>query len=377
MIGPEEFCQALEARGVGFFSGVPCSYLQGPFARLEERGSYVPAPNEGVATALAAGAQLTGRRAAVLVQNSGLGNLLDPVTSLLMPHGIPVLIVMSLRGWPSPDDDEPHHEVMGRSTVAQLDAIGLAHGVLEPSPESLTALLDRADECYRTERGFVILVPKATLGTCPRADSVPDGAIRRRDAIAAAAAHLGDALVFGTTGMISRELFGVRDAPGTFYMPGSMGHAIGLGLGTALSRPDAPVVVVDGDGSALMHLGGMALVGDRRPSNLTHLVLDNGTFDSTGGQRTRTRPVAWDALALSVGYRTGAVCETVEEIHEALLRIEGTAGPHLVAVRIAPGGAPTPRITSAYTPRQVRARFQSVASTERRDTHPAGEMAQR
>lgn len=366
MIDAEAFCRELEARGFGFFSGVPCSYLQGPFSRLEDRAGYVPAPNEGVATAMAAGAQLAGRRAALLVQNSGLGNLLDPLTSLLMPYGIPLLIVMSLRGWPCADDDEPHHEVMGRSTTALLDAIGLAHGVLEPSAVSLAAELDRADGEFRRDRGYALLVPKATLGSCPRADSAAETTMERRDALTAVAAHLDGALVYSTTGMISRELFGLRDDPGNFYVQGSMGHAIGLGLGTAIARPDLPVVVVDGDGSALMHLGGLALVGDRRPANLTHLVLDNGAFDSTGGQRTRDHPVAWDRLALSVGYRTGAVCRTVGEIHECLRRIAGAPGPHLVALCVAPGGSRTPpRVTSAHGNREIRARFQRVASAGR------------
>ncbi len=371
MIDAELFCQALEARGFGFFSGVPCSYLQGPLARLEQRDSYVPAPNEGVALAMAAGAQLAGRRAALLVQNSGLGNLLDPLTSLLMPYEIPLLVFTSLRGWPRPADDEAHHEVMGRATAALVDAVGVAHGVLAPSMESLAGLLDRAEEEYRRDRGFVVLVPKEALGSCPRPAVAAGAAMQRRDALGAVTGYLDGALVYSTTGLISRELFGLRDDPGTFYMQGSMGHAIGLGLGTAMARPDTPVVVVDGDGSTLMHLGGLALVGDCRPGNLTHLVLDNGTFDSTGGQRTRRRPLAWDRLALSVGYRTGAVCHTVEQIDERLRRIGGTPGPHLVAMRIAPGGSCSPpRVSAAHTNQQIRARFQRVASAGR--VRPAG-----
>lgn len=363
MIDAETFCRELEARGFTFFSGVPCSYLRGPFARLEHRDGYVSAPNEGVALALAAGAQLAGRRAALLVQNSGLGNLLDPLTSLLMPYEIPVLIVMSLRGWPDPGDDEPHHRVMGRATAALLDAIGLAHAVLEPSEGGLAAVLDRADAQYRRDRAFAMLVPKATVDSCPPPPAPSHPAMHRASALAAVAAHLDGALVYSTTGMISRELFGLRDGPRNFYMQGSMGHAIGLGLGTALSRPDTPVVVVDGDGSALMHLGGLALVGECRPANLTHLVLDNGTFDSTGGQRTRNRPVAWDRLARSVGYRTAATCDTVGGVDECLRSIAGLPGPHLVAMRIAPGGPTTPpRVTSAHTNPQIRARFQGVAS---------------
>jgi phosphonopyruvate decarboxylase len=370
VIDPEAFCQELETRGFSFFSGVPCSYLQGPFARLEQRGNYVPAPNEGVAMAMAAGAQLAGGRSALLVQNSGLGNLLDPLTSLLMSYEIPLLIVMSLRGWPRPEDDEPHHEVMGRSTAAVLAAVGIRHGVLGPSPDSLRELLDRADAAYRRDSSFVILVPKATIGSCPRPAGADAAALGRLDALAAVAAHLDGALVFSTTGMISRELFGLRDDPRNFYMQGSMGHAIGLGLGTALTRPDSPVVVIDGDGSTLMHLGGLALVGERQPANLTHLVLDNGTYDSTGGQRTRERPMGWDRLALAAGYRTAAVCATAGEISETMAAVASIPGPHLVAIRIASGGATPPRVTSAHSNPDIRARFQREAST--RALSPAG-----
>ncbi|HUQ54812.1 phosphonopyruvate decarboxylase [Lentzea sp.] len=362
MIEAEVFCGALETRGFDFFTGVPCSYLQGAFAVLERRGAYVPAPNEGVAMAMAAGAQLAGRRAALLVQNSGLGNLLDPLTSLLMSYDIPLLVVMSLRGWPHARDDEPHHEVMGRGTAALLDAVGVAHEVLGPSVDSLDAVLDRAEREYRHDRCFALLVPKAALASCPVPGTGTGTVMRRADAVAAICPHLGDALVYSTTGMISRELFGLDDRPGNFYVQGSMGHAIGLGLGTAVARPDRRVVVVDGDGSALMHLGGLALVGDRKPPNLTHLVLDNGAYDSTGGQRTRAHPVAWDRLALSVGYRTAAVCRTVEQVHACLERVAGAPGPHLVAVQIASGaGGTPPRVTSVLDNRGIRERFRFAA----------------
>lgn len=365
MIDPEAFCDALDARGVTLYSGVPCSYLKGPFAVLERRRSYVPAPNEGVALAMAAGARLSGGRAVVLAQNSGLGNLLDPLTSLLMAYDIPVLVVMSLRGWPRAEDDEPHHEVMGRATMSLLDAIGMEHGILEPTRQSLSSLLDRADRAAEHGRGFVVLVPKGTIGTCEPGESDHAVPLDRAAAIAAVVPHLGDALVYTTTGMITRELFGAADSPRNFYMQGSMGHAVGLGLGTALSRPDARVVVIDGDGSSLMHLGGLALVGERRPANLLHVVLDNGTYDSTGGQRTRTTPIGWARLATAVGYRTGAVCQTEDEVGACLLDTAEQAGPHLVAVRIAPGGGnPVPRVTSRFTNQQVRARFEEAASAQ-------------
>ncbi|WP_406183883.1 phosphonopyruvate decarboxylase [Streptomyces sp. NBC_01006] len=370
MISAEFFCAELDRRGYGFFSGVPCSFLKGPFALLEQRDSYVPAPNEGIALSMAAGAELGGTRAVVLAQNSGLGNLLDPLTSLTMAYEIPLLLFVSLRGWPRAEDDEPHHAAMGAGTIGVLEALGIAHGILDPAEESLGGLLDRAERARRERRSFVVLVPAKTVDAHPVPAPAPDARMDRQGAVSVIAGHLGDALVYSTTGMISRELFGVVDAARNFYMQGSMGHAIGLGLGTALNRPDQDVVVIDGDGAAVMHLGGLALVGERRPPNLTHFVLDNGAYDSTGGQRTRATAMRWDELALAAGYRTGRVCRTAEEVTAHLGEIKGRPGPHLVALHIGRGGATPPRVTSAHTNAEVRARFQAAATEARKDDLP-------
>jgi phosphonopyruvate decarboxylase len=272
---------------------------------------------------------------------------------------------MSLRGWPTAADDEPHHEVMGRGTQPVLDGIGMPYTVLGASLAALGDALDRAERLYRQRHGFVVLVPRDTVasGRATGTDCVRP--LRRREAVSMVARHIRDALVFTTTGMISRELFGVMDAPGHFYMQGSMGHAIGLGLGTALARGDQRVIVVDGDGAALMHLGALALVGDRQPSNLTHIILDNGVYDSTGGQLTRCRPVPWDQLALALGYRTGAVCDTADGLDRRLKELAGLPGPHLVGVRLAAEaaeGSTPPRVTSTYRNPDIRARFQAHAA---------------
>ncbi|MBX7464496.1 phosphonopyruvate decarboxylase [Streptomyces sp. NPDC059095] len=367
MISAEFFCAELDRHGYGFFSGVPCSFLKGPFALLEQRGSYVPAPNEGIALSMAAGSELSGVKSAVLAQNSGLGNLLDPLTSLSMAYEIPLLLFVSLRGWPNAEDDEPHHAAMGAATIGVLESVGVAHGILEPTEQSLTELLARAEEERALQRQFVILVPAKTVGTCDVPAKPSEALLDRRTAVTALARHLDGALVYSTTGMISRELFGVRDSGRNFYMQGSMGHAIGLGLGTALNRPDERVAVIDGDGAAVMHLGGLALVGERRPENLTHIVLDNGSYDSTGGQRTRGSSMRWADLALAAGYRTGETCRTEAEIDDHMAKVADLPGPHLIAVFIAKGGATPPRVTSAHTNAEVTARFKGEVALSRKD----------
>ena len=175
--------------------------------------------------------------------------------------------------------------------------------------------------------------------------------------------YLGDALVFGTTGYISRELYGLADRPANFYMQGSMGHALALGLGAALARPQRRVVVLDGDGAVLMHMGTTATVGGMRPANLVHVVLDNGTYESTGGQLTTSSTVDWSALGAAAGYRSTAVCADAASVRQALDAAQAAPGPHLVAVRIAPApGVTPPRVTGSLTPAGLRARFTAAAA---------------
>ncbi|OLB66122.1 MAG: hypothetical protein AUI10_03745 [Actinobacteria bacterium 13_2_20CM_2_72_6] len=351
MISAEEFCAGLDRAGIGLVTGVPCSFFGGPLRLLERQpGRYVPAANEGAALAIATGAQLTGRRSAVLIQNSGFGNLVNPLTSLLMTFELPALVFMSLRGWPDPAQDEPQHAVMGRTTHALLDALGVPYRVLGPSFVDLVDTLDAAPA--------FVLVPRGTLAPAPSiVDAPPE--FGRREALAALVPYLGDALVFSTTGYISRELYGLADRPETFYMQGSMGHALALGLGAALSRPDRRVVVVDGDGAVQMHLGTCVTVGATEP-DLLHVVLDNGAYESTGGQPAT--PLDWLSLGATAGYRTATMCTSAADLTKALSTVDEIPGPHLVVARIGTAPAVTPpRVTSGLSPVELRQRFQAAA----------------
>lgn len=363
MVSAEAFCAALRLAGYDFFSGVPCSYLRGPLEILEREPDYVPAPNEGIALSTAAGAALAGRRSVVLAQNSGLGNLLDPLTSLLLAYRLPVLLVMSLRGWPTAQDDEPHHEVMGRSAAALLHTVGVSSATLDGSAQGLHHVLTEAQSARARREPFAMLVPKGTVAAVTSSvndgDTPADGRrFRREDAVRVLTRRLEGRLVISTTGMISRELFGRSDTSRNFYMQGSMGHAVGLALGLSEAAPDAHVVLVDGDGAALMHLGGMALVGERSPSRLLHVLIDNGVYDSTGGQRVRQRPIPWGIVAEQFGYRKGWVCHGGDEFDAALEQAMVAEGPALVAVCVEPGGcAVPPRINTEITNPDLAARF--------------------
>jgi phosphonopyruvate decarboxylase len=350
MIDREHLADALVERGIGLFSGVPCSYLGGLIETVEARGLYVPAADEGAALAIAAGAQLGGRRAAVTIQNSGLGNLINPLTSLMLPCRIPALILVSLRGWPDPAQDEPQHAVMGTATTALLDAIAIDHHFVPPNAEDLTAVLDRADDAYRDDRCSVLLVPRGTIEPAV-GPSTSDGARDRAAVLQMLVPYLQDAVVFASTGLISRELFSLADRPRNFYMQGSMGHASALAAGMAAVRPSERVIVVDGDGSLLMHLGTMSTIGSLAPANLLHVVVDNGMYDSTGGQRTTADAVSWTDVALGVGYRAAFHCGLDDELAAVAAEAFASDGPALLSIDVSRGAGAIPaRVTSALTP---------------------------
>jgi phosphonopyruvate decarboxylase len=365
MITAAAFCDELQRRRVTFVTGVPCSYFNGPINLLERQQSgYVAAANEGAALAMAAGAELRGVRSAVLIQNSGFGNLVNPLTSLLAVFDLPVLTFMSLRGWPDPADDEPQHAVMGRTSHGLLDVLDVPHWTLEPHVESLRELLDRVDEVRAVGRPAFILVPKGSVGDVVTGPGTgPAQAFRRREALSALVPHLDTDIVYATTGFISRELSSLADRPLNFYVPGSMGHALALGLGTALNEPDRRVVVLDGDGAALMHLGTSATVGAYAPANLVHVVLDNRSYESTGAQRTTSESVRWTDLGRGLGYRTSTQCRDAQGIDVAFEQLEAADGPHLVVVHIsADRSTVPPRVTKLGTPPELARRFQTAVA---------------
>jgi phosphonopyruvate decarboxylase len=167
MTAPEAFVASLDKQRFDFFTGVPCSYLGGPLSLLTEEGRYRPAVNEGAALALAAGATAGGARSVVFAQNSGLGNLINPLTSLLLPYRIPVLIVMSLRGWPDPNGDEPQHRVMGTSTHALFDTVGVPHRTLDGPGSDVDTALQELSEALTDGLPAALLVAKRSVSGAP------------------------------------------------------------------------------------------------------------------------------------------------------------------------------------------------------------------
>lgn len=365
MISADVFCAELARQRFTFASGVPCSFFGGPIAHLGRTpGSYVPAANEGSALAIAAGAALAGTRSYVMLQNSGLGNLVNPLTSLVMTYRIPVLSFVSLRGWPDPFGDEPQHEVMGPLTQPFIEMLELPHWYLRAdtsSQEFVDILAEAAAEMERGSAPFV-LVEKGAVGKADPAVTGPgQDRLDSREVLRLVTGAAGRGPIVATTGYTGRELFGVDDRPANFYMQGSMGHASSIALGIALRAPEQTVTVLDGDGAALMHLGAFSTIGAHAPANLVHVVLDNGSHESTGGQPTTSATTSLEDVAAASGYRSWTRCESLVELKARLVSAYSSPGPHLVLVptRGREGQMP-PRATSAHSPESMRDRFSAA-----------------
>ena len=353
MISPRAFHAALAAEGVDFLAGVPdsllkefCAYVD---AALPPEG-HVIAANEGTAVGLAAGHHLaTGSLPLVYLQNSGRGNTVNPILSLADPevYGLPMIVMVGWRGAPGVKD-EPQHVKQGRVTPALLDAMELPWRALDGDPEAAAEAAAWACRTAReTSAPVVLLVHKGAFAKAEEkrpARDIPDTMLTREAAIQLITGTLPTgATIVATTGMISRELYESRgalgqDRSGDFLTVGSMGHASQIALGIARAKPGAQVVCLDGDGAALMHLGGMATVGTSATGDLLHVVLNNGAHDSVGGQPTVAQQISLTGIARACGYDAveGPV-EAEADIRAQVDRLAQAPGRRFLEVRVRPG----------------------------------------
>lgn len=341
MISPQWFHKELKERGVRFFTGVPDSLLK-PYCnvvQLQEPDNHLIAANEGAAVGIAAGHYLGSKAPAlVYLQNSGLGNMVNPLVSLTSPevYGIPMLLLIGWRGEPD-RPDEPQHLVQGKITLPMLECLEVPHAVLPESQDAIVELLDKAFETMKTQEiPFAIVVPKGVFESVSYTPQSLSN-FSREAAVATIAQALPEgSLVVSTTGKISRELYEYRQSSNTngdldFLTVGSMGHASAIALGLAKSQPDRPVVCLDGDGAMLMHLGTVGTIGSMVPPNLTHIVLNNGCHESVGGL-----PSAGETLELSkfldaAGYPNVARIKHQDELKAA---VEGLSAHQACAIEV-------------------------------------------
>jgi phosphonopyruvate decarboxylase len=373
MIGAGDFMAAAAGRGYTLYTGVPCSYLT-PFinAAIDAPGlRYVPAANEGDAVAIAAGAALAGRRAVAMFQNSGLGNAVNPLTSLTWTFRIPVLLVVTWRAEPGGAADEPQHELMGPITPRLLELMEIPWQRFPAEPGAVAPALEAADASMaRTGLPYAFVMQKGSVADVPLSsgprERLPDAPVPPGRPVASAtrttmlralqaATGAGD-VVIATTGYTGRELAALDDRPNQLYMVGSMGCAVSLGLGLAIARPDLRIVVLDGDGAALMRLGALTTVGFERPPNLVHVVLDNGRHESTGGQATVSGCVDFPALAAASGYPDVTATGSPESLQALLAdRRPGLRFIHVPTLPGVPAGLPRPTVRPPAVAERLRA----------------------
>lgn len=352
-LDPAYLRDALSRRGIEWFTGVPCSFFGSIIQN--EKSRYIPAANEGTAFATACGFALAGKRCAVMIQNSGLGNMVNPLASLSAVYEMGVLMLISHRGDPGEVPDEPQHQLMGKITEPLLDVLQVPHWRLPRRKEELDDVLDAAMGEISVGRSAAIVVGKGRIGpgtadiSCDAPRPSPEGALRViMDLITTE-------LIIATTGYTSRRLFAAHDRPGNFYMQGSMGHAASIGLGVALADPQSRVVVLDGDGACLMHLGVIGSVGQLAPANYVHIVFDNGRYESTGGQPVAS--VRYEVAARAARYRRVARAGTLDELSVEFERLLADSGPAMLVVEVGTGGSVPPRATATLSPVEIQSRF--------------------
>ena len=322
----------INAIGAEFYTGVPDSLLQ-PLGNylIKTYGTdpkkHIIAANEGNCAALAAGYHIaTGKTPVVYLQNSGEGNIINPVASLMNDkvYGIPCVFVIGWRGEPGVHD-EPQHVYQGEVTLRLLEDMDIAYFVItkETGEDELEECMKRFRDDLAVGKQVAFVVKKGALSFDEKLEYKNDNTVTREEAIRHIVAVSGEDVIVSTTGKASRELFEIREANGQphkydFLTVGSMGHSSSIALAIAEQRPDRRVWCIDGDGAALMHMGALATIGSYAPDNLIHIVINNGAHESVGGLPTVAGGLELSKLATDCGYRFVAQAATVEELDEAL-----------------------------------------------------------
>lgn len=347
MVSPELFIKTLEDNCISFFAGVPDSLLKNVCAYITDH-SYpeknLITANEGAAVAVAAGHYLaTSEIPLVYMQNSGIGNAVNPLLSLAdeKVYSIPMLLMIGWRGEPG-THDEPQHVKQGEVTLPLLDTMGIPYRILpENETEACSVLSHIIRECRETSRPHAIVIRKGTFSSYRLRKEVHNSyPLSREEALKLVVSMLPeDALAVSTTGKLSRELYEYRDATSgshekDFLTVGSMGHSSSIALGIALARKDRKVFCLDGDGAFIMHMGALTNIGFLAPHNMIHIVFNNGAHESVGGQPTLGYDIDIPAIAKACGYSHAVSVSSELQIREAVAKAITDDGPSLVSVNV-------------------------------------------
>jgi hypothetical protein len=331
MINQEIFLHTLQLEGVEFFTGVPDSYLNGfcdYLLRNISQEKNVIAANEGNAVAIAAGHFLaTQEIPLVYMQNSGLGNTINPLVSLAdkQVYAIPMILLVGWRGQPG-TGDWAQHELQGEITPGLLDLMHIPYDILPDDNDKVTGILKQAVSLARSNRKpYALIAPKGVMAGEKMNNKDQTYPMSREEAIEVILDHMpADTIYSATTGRATRELFFLREKRNEskktdFLNIGSMGHASSVAFGIALAKPQRKVVCLDGDAAAMMHLGAMTMLHKYNVPNYLHIILNNGAHESVGGQPSAGHLIDFTKIAESCGYKTiGHPVTTREELTQAI-----------------------------------------------------------
>lgn len=350
MLQPKSVFNLLRNKGFDLFAGVPDSLLKDFCAYVTDHTSseqHVITANEGNAIALAAGHYLgSGSPALVYMQNSGLGNAVNPLTSLTDPevYSIPMLLMIGWRGEPG-IKDEPQHVKQGRVMTDLLDSLEIPWYAVDSASENFESLVsDAVTKMNNIKAPVALLISKGAFETYKLNSEEPTHyEMNREQAIERILTYTSKKdLIVATTGMASRELYEIRVKKSEqhsqdFLTVGAMGHTGSIALGLAKAQPRRRVFCIDGDGSVLMHMGALGVIGKSESKNLSHVVINNGAHDSVGGQPTIGFEIDLAQIAQSSGYAFVCSVETVEELNSSLSQLDKHDGPHFIEIKVNKG----------------------------------------
>lgn len=341
----------VEIIGSDFYTGVPdsqlkalCNYLMAIYGIDPKH--HIIAANEGNCTALAAGYHLaTGKVPVVYMQNSGEGNIINPVASLLNDkvYAIPVVFIVGWRGEPG-IHDEPQHIYQGEVTVKLLEDMGIESFIIgkETTDEEVKVAMKGFREVLESGKDVAFVIRKGALTDAPKVEYKNDNAMIREEIIRHIVKASGEDPIISTTGKASRELFETRVANDQshkydFLTVGSMGHSSSIALGVAINKPNQRIWCIDGDGAVLMHMGSMAVLGANKPKNLIHIVINNGAHETVGGMPTVAADIDLVAIAKSCGYPYAVCVDDFNDLDTALEAVKGRDELSLIEVKCSIG----------------------------------------
>ena len=322
----------VEIIGADFYTGVPdsqlkalCNYLMNTYGIDQKH--HIIAANEGNCTALAAGYHLaTGKVPVVYMQNSGEGNIINPVASLLNDkvYAIPMIFIVGWRGEPG-IHDEPQHIYQGEVTVKLLEDMDIATFIIgkDTTEDKVKAAMDGFKAVLAQGKQVAFIIRKGAISYDEKVEYKNENTMVREEIIRHIVEVSGEDPIVSTTGKASRELFEIREANGQshkydFLTVGSMGHSSSIALGVAINKPDRKIWCIDGDGAVLMHMGSMAVLGANKPKNMIHVVINNSAHETVGGMPTVAGQIDVVGVAKACGYSNAVSVDSFEKLDAEL-----------------------------------------------------------